>query len=101
MSRKRNGRPPRPAPRRFEIRLTRAAERSLAALGISMLHRIDTAILGLSVAPHPPGSKKLRGAEDLYRIRVGDHRIIYQVDDKRLVVLIINIGHRRDIYRDR
>jgi len=101
MSKKRNGRTPRPEPRRFEIQLTRAAERSLAALDQAILGRIDTAIRGLVLAPHPPGSKKLRGTDDLYRIRVGDYRVVYQVEDERLVVLIVNVGHRRDIYRDR
>ena len=101
MSKKRNGRVPRPEPRRFEIRVHRAAERGLAGLDTAMLHRIDAAICGLAVAPHPPGSKKLRGTDDFFRIRVGDYRVIYQVEDEQLVVLVLNVGHRSDIYRDR
>ena len=68
MSKKRNGRAPRPDPPRFEIRLTRAAERSLAALDKATLVRVDVAIRGLAGDQHPPGSKKLKGADDLYRI---------------------------------
>ena len=101
MSKKRNGRLPRPERRRFEIRLTRAAERGLTALDKATLQRVDTAIRGLAVAPHPPGSKKLQGTDDLYRIRVAAYRVIYQVEDEHLVVLVVNVGHRRDIYRDR
>ncbi len=101
MSKKRNGRVPRPERRRFEIRLTRAAERGLAALDKAILHRADAAIRGLAVDPHPSGSKKLHGADDLYRIRVGDYRIIYRVEDENLLVLVVSVGHRRDIYRDR
>jgi mRNA interferase RelE/StbE len=101
MSKKRNRQVPRPEPRRFEVRLTRAAERGLAVLDKGTLRRVDAAILGLAVAPHPAGSKKLQGTDDLYRVRVGDYRIIYQVEDEHLVVLVVNVGHRRDVYRDR
>lgn len=45
------------------------------------------------------GAQKLRGADDIWRIRVGDFRILYSVDDERLLVLVIRIGHRRDVYR--
>jgi mRNA interferase RelE/StbE len=101
MGKKRNGRAPRPEPRRFEIQFTRAAERGLSALDKAILRRVDAAIRGLAVAPHPPHSRKIRGADNFYRIRVGDYRIVYQVEDQDLVVLVINVGHRRDIYRDR
>ena len=99
MSKKRNRLAPRPEPRRFEIQLTRTAERSLSALDKVMLPRVDAAIRGLAVAPHPPDSKKLRGADDFYRIRVGDYRVIYQVEHRSLVILVVSVGHRRNIYR--
>jgi mRNA interferase RelE/StbE len=60
---------------------------------------VDTAILGLAGDPHPPGSKELQGAGDLYRIRVGDYRVLYTVEHDRLVVLVVDVGNRRDIYR--
>jgi mRNA interferase RelE/StbE len=63
------------------------------------MNRVNAAILALSEDPYPPGSKKLQGEEDLYRVRVGDYRVLYRVEDERLVVLVVNIGHRRDIYR--
>jgi mRNA interferase RelE/StbE len=54
---------------------------------------------GLENDPRPPGSIKLHGEEDLHRIRVGDYRILYQIQDAILVVLVVEIGHRREIYR--
>src|SRR5438552_7621621 len=73
MSKTRNRREPRPERRRYEIRFTRAAERGLASLPKPDQRRVDAAILELADDPHLPGSKKLRGAGDLYRIRVGDY----------------------------
>jgi mRNA interferase RelE/StbE len=101
MSKKRNRRQsePAPEPRRYEVQFTRAAERALASLPRDDLGRIDAAILGLADDQHPPGSKELKGAGDLYRIRVGDYRVIDTVESKRLVVLVVNVGNRRDIYR--
>jgi mRNA interferase RelE/StbE len=101
MGKKRNGRARSPEPRRFEIRLTRAAERGLSALDKIALRGVDAAIGGLAVDQFPPGSKKLQGADDLYRIRVGNYRVIYRAEAILLVVLVIDVGRRSDIYRDR
>ena len=54
---------------------------------------------GLAKEPRPKGVKKLSGADDLYRIRVGDYRVVYQIRDDRLIVLVVRIGHRKDVYR--
>ena len=99
MSKKRSDREPGPAPRRHEIELTRAAERGLSALPKAVLKRVDAAILALADDPHPPGSRKLQGVDDLFRVRVGDYRIIYRVEENRLVIVVVNVGNRRDIYR--
>lgn len=64
-----------------------------------VLRRVDAAILALADNPHPLGSKKLRGVEHLYRIRVGDFRVVYSVEDEPMVILVVHIGNRRDIYR--
>ena len=53
----------------------------------------------LAANPRPKGVKKLSGPDDLYRIRVGDYRIVYQIHDDRLIVLVVRIGHRKDVYR--
>ncbi|MBI4859577.1 MAG: type II toxin-antitoxin system RelE/ParE family toxin [Candidatus Riflebacteria bacterium] len=69
-------------------------DRRLLAAGL-LGARID----GLSQNPRPPGVKKLAGEEHLCRIRVGDHRVVHEIQDDRLLVLVVRIGHRRDVYR--
>lgn len=64
-----------------------------------MRRRIKQRIDSLAQNPYPSGIKKLEGEDELYRLRVGDYRILYQVKGKILLVLIVGIGHRRDIYR--
>lgn len=61
--------------------------------------RLGRRIDSLAENPRPQGVKKLSGEDDMYRIRVGDYRIIYQIREKSLVVLIVRIGHRSDVYR--
>jgi mRNA interferase RelE/StbE len=58
-----------------------------------------TRIRGLADDPRPPGSETLSG-EDRYRLRQGDYRVIYAIDDDRRIVEIVKIGHRREVYRD-
>jgi mRNA interferase RelE/StbE len=64
-------------------------------LQIRLGRRIDS----LAENPRPQGIKKLSSEEDKYRLRVGDYRIIYQIREKSLLVLIVRIGHRSDVYR--
>ena len=64
----------------------------------SVADRIAAAIVGLGIDPRPTGSVRLAGRDD-YRIRVGDYRIVYAVDDAKDLVLIARIAHRRDVYR--
>jgi mRNA interferase RelE/StbE len=80
--------------------LTRAAGRGLASLSKADLRRVDAKILGLAEVPRPPGAKKLEGVGDLYRVRSGNYRIIYQVEDARRMVVVVDVGNRRDIYHD-
>ena len=61
--------------------------------------RLGRRIDSLAENPRPQGVKKLSGEDDMHRIRVGDYRIIYQIREKSLVVLIVRIGHRSDVYR--
>ena len=82
----------------YTIKFTPAAEREFDRLDRSVRKRIAPAIQGLSIDPRPPGVKKLAG-QDLWRIRVGDYRIVYQIHDRQILVLIVAIGHRGDVYR--
>jgi mRNA interferase RelE/StbE len=81
----------------WRVELGRRAERELARLPDDLLQRIVTRIQGLSANPWPAGVKKLQGGG--YRIRVGDYRILYDVDSAARTVIVSAVGHRRDVYR--
>lgn len=83
----------------YRIEFVRSAERSLASLPQSDQRQIAKRVEALSQNPRPPGTKKLRGSEHTYRIRVGDYRVIYVVEDERVIVTVVRIAHRRDVYR--
>ena len=84
----------------YNIQYKRSVEKDLRKLPPPQLKGIVAKIRALSVDPHPNGSVKLRGSSDLFRARHTDYRIIYQVHDDKLVILVIKVGHRREIYRD-
>ncbi len=85
----------------YHIVLSPAAQKVLERLPSEVQIRISTKIESLSNNPRLPGAKALQGAKGELRIRVGDHRIIYQVEDEKLLVRVVKIGHRSDIYRKR
>lgn len=60
---------------------------------------MDARIKALAEQPRGPGVEKLVGLDDTYRVRVGDYRILYEIDDGVLLILVVRIGHRRDVYR--
>jgi mRNA interferase RelE/StbE len=82
----------------YQVIFKPRARRELEKLPRVTAERIAQAIDGLRMQPRPPGCRKLSGVEDLWRVRVGDWRIIYQIKDKCLIVMVVRIGHRRDIY---
>lgn len=81
----------------YEVVILRRAQRELKKLSDVDLARIDVAILGLSENPRPAGCKKLVDRTG-WRIRSGDYRIIYDVDDAQKKVTVFHVGHRRDVY---
>ena len=81
-----------------EVRIGRSAAKEVEALPDQVLGRVAAKIDSLSSQPRPSGCKKLRGADDLWRVRVGDYRIIYAIDDSRSIVEIRVIRHRKDAY---
>jgi mRNA interferase RelE/StbE len=83
----------------YQIQLSGRAERQLKKLTPSSQAFIGTAIDALGTEPRPPGVKKLKGEENAYRIRIRDYRIIYEIRDQELLILVIKIGHRREIYQ--
>jgi len=82
---------------KYHIALTKRAQKQLDKLSDNIAEPIFTAISNLADDPRPIGYKKLKG-RDGYRIRVGNYRIIYDIFDAELVVDVIDIGHRKDIY---
>lgn len=83
----------------YQIQLTRAAERGLSDVPSYDQVRIAKKIDLLADNPRPAGVRKLSGEGELYRIRVGDYRIIYEIHDKVLIVVVIRVAHRRNVYR--
>jgi mRNA interferase RelE/StbE len=85
----------------YQVELRPRAEKELSALPRDAQRRIVRALEGLAEDPRPAGCVALRGGEGLLRIRVGVYRIVYLVEDDRLVVLVVRVGHRREVYRQR
>ena len=84
----------------FSIIISESALKQLAKLPKNAVKKIESSISELASNPRPVGVKKLKDSrEDLYRIRVGDYRVVYSIEDKIQVVDIRQIGHRKDIYR--
>lgn len=83
----------------YRIELRPAALRALRAVHPRDRGRIQGAIRLLAEDPRPPGTRKLQG-RDGYRVRVGDYRILYAVRDEVLLVVVVTVGHRRDVYRE-
>ncbi len=86
---------------RSSVGVQPTAKRELARFSVAVRRRVGRAVDALATDPRPSGSKQLAGmpAERIWRIRVGDYRILYEIRDSRLVVLVIPIGHRREVYR--
>ncbi|MBI5789756.1 MAG: type II toxin-antitoxin system RelE/ParE family toxin [Candidatus Schekmanbacteria bacterium] len=83
----------------YRIEFAPHAERDFRGLSKNIQIRLKPHIDKLAITPRPQGIEKLSGEDDLYRIRVGDYRLVYQIQDDVLLVLMVKIGHRREIYR--
>ena len=86
---------------RYTVGIARRAVKSIARLSRKEQHRVRAAIDLLADEPRPPGCVALVGEEAVYRVRVGDYRILYEVINARLVIQVVRVGHRRDAYRRR
>ncbi len=82
----------------YKIELRRKAQRSLDRLPKSDFHAVVDALKGLANSPRQKGVEKIKSA-GLWRIRRGDYRVVYSIDDKQQRVIVVRIGHRREIYR--
>ena len=83
----------------YEIEISRTAEKQLRKLPRNDQERIVRAIRPLAQTPRPRGSRKLTGYDNVFRIRVGHYRLLYSISSTQLVIIILKIGHRREVYR--
>ena len=85
----------------YQVEFTPSAEKDLAALPAKIQRQVGVRIDALAADPRPDGVVKLKGGKNEYRIRSGDFRILYQVFDDRILVVVVRIADRKDVYWDR
>ncbi len=83
---------------KFQIILPKSVQKEMDRLPDEIANRILARLAGLETHPRPADVKKLKG-RDAWRIRVGDYRVIYEIHDRVLQIIIVTIGHRREVYR--
>lgn len=84
---------------RYSIEITPTAERQLKSLDDATKRRVARAMMALASEARPRGSRKLQGYDDVFRVRVGAYRILYSINNRQLIIIVLQLGHRRDIYR--
>lgn len=82
----------------YDVLLTVRARKETRRLDPQVLRRIAKSIDQLAENPRPPGSLKVKTSEGLWRIRVGDWRIGYEIDDQKRMITVVTVGHRREFY---
>ncbi len=82
----------------YEISILRRAQKELAKLPQRDYQKVFDAISSLTSNPRPTGCKKLKG-RPAWRIRIGVYRVIYEISDQKLIIIVVDVGHRKDIYR--
>lgn len=82
----------------YNLLILRSAQKQLARLPIEAFESVRDAIYALAEDPRPTGCLKLKNREG-WRIRIGDYRVIYEIDDKQQIVTVLHVGNRRDVYR--
>ena len=83
----------------FRVEVSATAEKQIRKLGRDDQIRVLRTIRSLATESAPTGSRKIRGYDDVFRIRVGTYRILYRIEGRRLLIIILKVGHRREIYR--
>jgi len=83
----------------YRIEVSATAEKQLKKLGRDDRIRVLRAVRALADEPRPSGCRKLQGYEDVYRIRIGMLRVLYSIDGRRIIITVLKVAHRRDVYR--
>lgn len=84
---------------RYAVQFKPSAHKALMKLERAVQRRLIQAADALADDPRPPGVEKLKGDDNLWRVRVGTWRTVYEIHDRRLIVLVLRVAHRRDVYR--
>ena len=85
---------------RYSVQIKKSAAKELEAIpGRKDRQRLVQRIRGLADEPRPAGAEKLSGIKDRYRIRQGNYRVLYEIEDDQLIVYVVKVGDRRDVYR--
>jgi mRNA interferase RelE/StbE len=85
----------------YQVEISQGALKQLKKVSPELQERIQVKIDDLAIQPRPAGVKKLKNRDNGYRIRVGDYRVIYDIFDNILVIIIVDVGHRSNIYKDK
>ncbi len=83
----------------YRIEVSATADRQIRKLPRADQVRVIRVIRALSTDPRPPGCRKLSGYDDVFRVRIGRYRVLYSIEDRRLVIIVLKVGDRKDIYR--
>lgn len=83
----------------YRIEVSATAERQIKKLGREDQIRVIRAVQTLANEPRPSGCRKLQGYDDVYRIRIGRYRALYSIDGRRVIITVLKVAHRRDVYR--
>lgn len=85
----------------YSVRIKRSAAQEIERIEpINLRRLVVERIESLAFDPRPPGCEKISSNPDRYRVRQGSYRIVYQIDDEALIVLVVKVGHRREVYRN-
>ncbi|MFE1743765.1 type II toxin-antitoxin system RelE/ParE family toxin [Coleofasciculus sp. H7-2] len=82
----------------YQVTIQPSAQKQLNSLPAEIISRIEPRIIGLANDPRPDDCRKLKGRQNRWRIRVGDYRIIYSIDDETFTLYILTVAHRREVY---
>ena len=85
--------------KKYIINFTKSAAKEYRKLPLNIKSKVALAVDQLALDPRPTGVKKLVGSNNLYRVRVGDYRIVYEIYDNQLIILITRLRHRKDVYK--
>jgi mRNA interferase RelE/StbE len=84
---------------RYRIEVSATAERQIRRLPRADQLRVIRVIQALATDPRPPGCRRLSGHDDVFRVRIGRYRVLYSIEDRRLVIIVLKVGDRKDVYR--